>query len=76
MVPASSSLGDFRLWVIFVRILNRSLEGTEPPHPGLRLVDLTMQVKGKRPISHLIAALTDIDGVLHVGSASDDTELE
>jgi putative Mg2+ transporter-C (MgtC) family protein len=52
------------------------LEGTEPPHPGRRLVDLTMQVKGKRPVSHLIAALTDIDGVLHVGSASDNTELE
>jgi putative Mg2+ transporter-C (MgtC) family protein len=52
------------------------LEGTEPPRPGRRLVDLTMQVKGKRPVSHLIAALTEIDGVLHVGSASDDTELE
>jgi putative Mg2+ transporter-C (MgtC) family protein len=52
------------------------LEGTEPSRPRRRLVDLTMQVKGKRPVSHLIAALTDIDGVLHVGSASDDIELE
>ena len=52
------------------------LEGTEPERPGRRLVVLNMQVKGKRPVSHLIARLTDIAGVIRVGSVSDDTELE
>ncbi len=52
------------------------LEGVEPDPAGRRLVVLSMQVKGKRPVSHLISRLTDIDGVVRVGSASDDTEFE
>jgi putative Mg2+ transporter-C (MgtC) family protein len=51
-------------------------EGREPSPPGRQLVGLTMQVKGKRPVSHLIAALTDIGGVVRVGSVSDDGEIE
>lgn len=30
-------------------------------------VELTMLVKGKRPVSHLIAAISSIDGILEVG---------
>jgi putative Mg2+ transporter-C (MgtC) family protein len=40
------------------------------------LVFLSLQVRGKRPISHLIASLSDIDGVTQVGSLSDETDLE
>jgi putative Mg2+ transporter-C (MgtC) family protein len=41
--------------------------------PGV--VTLSMQVTGKRPISHLIASLSDIDGVLEVGT-TDDSEID
>jgi len=40
------------------------------------VVVLNMRVKGKRPVSHLIGRLTDIDGVVRVGSLDDDTEWE
>ncbi len=40
------------------------------------IVSLTMQVKGKRPVSHLIAHLGDIDGVVHIGSLVGEAELE
>ena len=58
-------------------------EGTEPepsrheppqhgsPQHGRHIV-LSMNVKGKRPISHLIARLAGIDGVVEVGTAEDD----
>ncbi|MCE2574326.1 MgtC/SapB family protein [Komagataeibacter sp. FNDCR2] len=36
------------------------------------IVTLTMQVKGKRPVSHLIAALTTIEGVQSVGTTGDE----
>jgi putative Mg2+ transporter-C (MgtC) family protein len=39
-------------------------------------VALCMSVKGKRPISHLIAKLSDIDGVVGVGTIEDTTELD
>jgi putative Mg2+ transporter-C (MgtC) family protein len=35
---------------------------------------LHMQVKGKRPVSHLIASLSSIDGVHEVGSVDEDWE--
>jgi hypothetical protein len=35
-----------------------------------------MQVKGKRPVSHLIARLSDIDGVAGVGTMEDDAGFE
>jgi hypothetical protein len=35
-----------------------------------------MTVKGKRPISHLIARLSDIDGVVGVGTVNAIAELE
>jgi hypothetical protein len=35
-----------------------------------------MLVKGKRPISHLVAALSDIAGVHEVGTVSNGAELE
>ena len=38
-------------------------------------VFLGMQVKGKRPIAHLIASLTDIDGIVRV-SASGENDME
>jgi putative Mg2+ transporter-C (MgtC) family protein len=40
------------------------------------VVTLCMQVKGKRPISHLIARLTAIDGVVAVGTVEGEIELE
>ena len=52
------------------------LEGTEAGDPGKGVVSLSMQVKGKRPVSHLISRLSAMDGILHVGSMSEDTELE
>jgi putative Mg2+ transporter-C (MgtC) family protein len=51
-------------------------EGIEVESARKGIVVLNMQVKGKRPISHLIAQLSDIDGVVRVGSVEDDTELE
>jgi putative Mg2+ transporter-C (MgtC) family protein len=51
-------------------------EGVEPEPPRNGLVSLSMQVKGKRPVSHLIAKLSGIDGVIHVGSVGEDSEFE
>ena len=53
------------------------MEGVELEQPtGKGTVALCMQVKGKRPVSHLIAALTDIDGVREVGTMNEDPELD
>ena len=53
------------------------VEGVELEQTTVKgTVALYMQVKGKRPISHLIAALTDIDGVREVGTLNGDTELD
>jgi putative Mg2+ transporter-C (MgtC) family protein len=46
------------------------------PLPRKGVVVLGMQVKGKRPISHLIAKLSEIAGVLRVGTAESDFEAE
>jgi putative Mg2+ transporter-C (MgtC) family protein len=51
-------------------------EGVEPERLGKGVVVLTLQVKGKRPVSHLIASLAEIDGVIRVGSLSNDAEHE
>jgi putative Mg2+ transporter-C (MgtC) family protein len=51
-------------------------EGVEPERLGKGVVVLTMQVKGKRPVSHLIASLAEIDGIIRVGSLSTDAEHE
>jgi putative Mg2+ transporter-C (MgtC) family protein len=40
------------------------------------IVTLQLRVRGKRPVSHLIAALTDIEGVREVGIANEDSELD
>jgi putative Mg2+ transporter-C (MgtC) family protein len=42
--------------------------------PARGEVILCMNVKGKRPISHLIAKLSDIDGVVGVGTVGETTE--
>ena len=53
------------------------LEGTPTPRArGDRVVVLCMQVKGKRPVSHLIAKLTDIAGVVSVGTTEGDIGME
>ena len=39
-------------------------------------VTLTMLVKGKRPVSHLVATLSNIPGVREVGKVNGETELE
>jgi putative Mg2+ transporter-C (MgtC) family protein len=48
------------------------LEGTDL-RAGLEkgVVTLTLQVKGKRPVSHLVAKLSDISGVVRVGTLGD-----
>jgi len=47
-------------------------EGTElQAGPEKGVVTLTLQVKGKRPVSHLVAKLSDISGVVRVGTLSD-----
>lgn len=51
-------------------------EGAEPERLGKGIVVVTMQVKGKRPVSNLIARLAEIDGVVSVGSLSDHAEHE
>jgi hypothetical protein len=35
-----------------------------------------MLVRGKRPVSHLIATLSNIAGVLEVGKVNDESKLE
>lgn len=39
--------------------------------PTTPVVTLSMQVRGRRPVSHLIAALATIEGVQNVGTAGD-----
>lgn len=56
---------------------NADREGTEVTQfPGLRDVVLCIGVKGKRPISHLIAKLSDIEGVVGVGTMENGASLE
>ena len=51
-------------------------EGTQPQLMKKGVVVLSVLVKGKRPISHLIAKLTAIDGVVHVESATGEEALD
>jgi putative Mg2+ transporter-C (MgtC) family protein len=52
-------------------------EGVEPRwRPETGTVTLRMQVKGKRPVSHLISALSGIGGVHEVSAVDEDTELD
>lgn len=52
-------------------------EGLEPgPRHRTGTVTLRMQVKGKRPVSHLVSALGSIAGVREVGTVDEDTELD
>jgi len=52
------------------------IEGVEPDGAKGSAVVVSMQVKGKRPVSHLIARLSDIDGIMQVGSVTDGDELD
>jgi len=52
------------------------IEGVETERPQRGIVVLEMRVRGKRPISHLIARLTDIDGVVGVTCDADDAEFD
>ena len=49
------------------------LAGTEAEAPGEGAVALTMQVKGKKPISDLVARLSETDGVIRVGTLDDES---
>ena len=51
-------------------------EGIDLSTAPARSVTLTMLVKGKRPVSHLIATLSNIPGVREVGKVNGETELE
>jgi putative Mg2+ transporter-C (MgtC) family protein len=46
------------------------------PRSDRGIVTLRMRVRGKRPISHLIATLSDIDGIREVGVVTDEAELD
>ncbi len=52
------------------------LEGVETVAPQRDIVVLCLQVRGKRPVAHLVARLTEIDGVVGVGTVADDGALE
>jgi putative Mg2+ transporter-C (MgtC) family protein len=51
-------------------------EGVESLPRWSSKITLHMQVKGKRPISHLIAAVSNIDGVHEIGTVGEDTEVD
>jgi putative Mg2+ transporter-C (MgtC) family protein len=51
-------------------------EGTEPEHPARNIVVLSMQVKGKRPVSQLIARLTEINGIIQVGGVDEEGSID
>ncbi len=52
-------------------------EGVEPRlRPEKGAITLRIQVKGKRPISDLITALSSIEGVREVNTVDEDTELD
>jgi putative Mg2+ transporter-C (MgtC) family protein len=51
-------------------------EGIDRELPEKGMVVLRMQVKGKRPVTHLIAKLSDIEGVARVGNLYGDAEFE
>ncbi len=50
-------------------------EGMARPAAPADRVTITMLVKGKRPVSHLISALSDISGIYEAGLADDEHEL-
>jgi putative Mg2+ transporter-C (MgtC) family protein len=52
------------------------LEGTEAASSRKGIVSLSMKVRGKRPISHLIASLSEIDGVVGVANVEEEAGLE
>ena len=51
-------------------------EGIDLSTVPARSVTLTMLVKGKRPVSHLVATLSNIPGVREIGKVNGETELE
>ena len=52
-------------------------EGIAPAPPLLRpCVTLSVRVKGKQPVTQLVAALADIDGVREVGIVNEDAETD
>ncbi len=66
-------LGDDRLAV--ERALDLAdQEGADIPLTGKNIVRLAMLVKGKRPVSHLIAALSDINGIFEVALGNEELD--
>ena len=53
-----------------------SLDEDREITPSKGDVTMTMLVRGRRPISHLVAAISDIDGVQEVGSVDRGSEFE
>ncbi len=51
-------------------------EGVETLRPDRGNVVLVMEVKGKRPVAHLVARLSDVDGIVRVGTVGDVVDLE
>ena len=51
-------------------------EGLDPTRPTRPLVVLTMQVRGKRAATHLVARLAAIDGVVEISTLDGSTDLD
>ena len=52
------------------------LEGLEAEPPSRGIVVLTMTVRGKRPVAHLIARLSEVGGMVSVGSVEGEADTE
>jgi putative Mg2+ transporter-C (MgtC) family protein len=52
------------------------VEGIQVEAERRGTVALSMTVRGKRPISHLIARLSDMEGVVQVGTTDGETDIE
>ena len=51
-------------------------EGSDLEPARTNVVSLSLEVKGKRPVSHLISRLSAIQGIVQVGSLSEEAELD
>lgn len=58
------------------QVAGLDMDDARPRPPTKADVTLTMLVRGKRPVSHLVAALSDIDGVHEVSRSDGEVEFE
>ena len=68
--------GLLRAILVTATKLRFAIDRVDIEHDDGGRVVLGLQVRGRRPVSHLIAALGDIDGIASVGLADDGEEIE